>query len=75
MISYLKRIRLTAKIRVLVLRKCLRLTVCICPPEPTHKSVVPNLIAPSLNIPINGLQRLISLHVYLNLVVLDSLRE
>jgi hypothetical protein len=66
---------LDSKVRMPVLLKCLSLIVCIRPLEPAHKFVVSNLIVPSLNVPINGPQRLISLHVYLNPVVLDSLGE
>jgi flagellar biosynthesis protein FliQ len=64
---------LVDKVRVLVVLKCLCLTIRIFPLEPAHESMLPNLIMPSLNILIHGPWLLNNLHVYIQSVVLDCL--
>jgi hypothetical protein len=64
---------LDGKVGVLVLKECLSLTVIILPLEQTHKTMLLNLILPSLNILIYGLGLVNNLHVYLQTIFLDSL--
>jgi hypothetical protein len=64
---------LDGKVGVPVLQKCLSLTVVILPLEPVHETMLPNLIMPSLNILIYGLELVNNLQVYLQTVLLDGL--
>jgi hypothetical protein len=61
------------KVGVPKVQECLSLTVVILPLELAHKSMLPNLIMPNLNILIYGLGLANNLHVYLQTVLFDDL--
>jgi hypothetical protein len=64
---------LDGKVRVPLLLECFGLSVGILPFEDACESSLPNLIMPSLNIPIDGLGLLNDICVYFQVVHLDAL--
>jgi hypothetical protein len=64
---------LDGKVCVHAVLKCLSFTIGIHPLEPTHESMLPNLIIPRLNILINSPRLLNCMHVNLQSGLLDNL--
>jgi hypothetical protein len=64
---------LDGKVHVPLLLECLGLSIGILPFEDACESRLPNLIMPSLNIHIDGLGPFNDIHVYFQIVLLDTL--
>jgi hypothetical protein len=64
---------LNDKVGLLLVLKCLRLTIGFLSFEEAHESMLPNLIMPSLYVHINGPGLLNDLHVYQQAIFLDGI--
>jgi hypothetical protein len=64
-----------SKVGLPLVLKCLRLAIGILPFEEAHKSMLPNLIMPTLDVHIKGPGLLNSLHVYHQAIFLDGIRK